>query len=115
MLAVNMSARCRITSLPVFLEASAARVGDARCKAMRTSLRLGTSFLLLQQRPQLVVLDSDALGGALLVRGARLRRRLLHELADIVAQDGDAVGKLGVGQGIEIGHATGLLKKTLPP
>jgi len=70
----------------------------------------GAALLLLHETLQLLILDRDALGGALLVRGARLRRCLLGELANIVAQNRDAVGDLRIGQGTEVGHAVFLLR-----
>ena len=54
-----------------------------------------TALLLLQEIFQLLIPDGEALGVALLVRGAGLRGGLFGDLADILAHDRDAVRKLG--------------------
>src|SRR5690348_1339482 len=77
------------------------------CRAgMSWELLFRPPLLLLQEGLQLIVLDRDALGGAFLIRGTRLCGRLLGELADIVAEDGDAVGDLRVGQQAEVTHVS---------
>lgn len=50
---------------------------------------------LLEQRVELGLLLGEPVGVARLVAGARRGRRLLDELADVVARDGDAVFELG--------------------
>ena len=68
-------------------------------------LRLLALVLLLQQPLELLALILDPVRQPLLIRGARLRRRLFGELAKIVAQHRDAVGDLVIGKPAEIGHA----------
>ena len=48
----------------------------------------------IQKLIELIVLTRKTIGVALFVRGARLRCGLLGDLADVVAHDRDAVGKL---------------------
>src|ERR1700733_4983402 len=74
----------------------------------RSSASAALAFCQLISSPdqplELLVLLRDAIGAALLVLGARQRRRLLDQLADIVAQDPDAVLELIARKRILIAH-----------
>src|SRR5262245_55914474 len=84
-----------------------------RFRAKARSL-LAAAFLLFQQAFQLVILAEKSLGVALFVGSARLRRRLLGDLADVVAQDRDASGDLLGRQATEVCHAFVLPAAGLP-
>ena len=50
---------------------------------------------LLQKRVEPRLLVGDAVGGTRFVRGTRVGRGLLHELAQIIAEDGYALFEIG--------------------
>src|SRR6185312_14554509 len=82
--------------------------GDDRVFFARARSGLRAAFqprvALLDERLELGLLRGEAVGVARFIARARHGRRLLDQLADIVARDGDAVVDLVERQDAEVGH-----------